>query len=84
MYFIYILECEDNTLYTGITTDVERRFMEHKSGEGANYTRAHGASKILYTEECKNRSEASKRESVIKKLSREEKFVLIKTHLSRI
>ena len=78
MYYVYILECKDGTLYTGITTDVERRFLEHKSGEGANYTRAHGAKKIVYAEECENRSEASKHEAAIKKLSREEKFELIK------
>lgn len=79
MYFVYILECGDGTLYTGITTDVERRFLEHKSGEGANYTRAKGAKEILYTEECENRSIASKREAAIKKLSRVEKIELVKS-----
>lgn len=77
MYHVYILECDDGSLYTGITTDVERRFAEHKSGRSTNYTRAHRAKKIVYTEECENRSEASKREAAIKKLKREEKFQLI-------
>ena len=48
MYFVYILECEDNTLYTGITTDVERRFKEHSEGKGGTYTRAKKVKKILY------------------------------------
>ena len=74
MYYIYLLECNDKTIYTGITTDVDRRFNEHLSGERANYTRAHGAKKIIYTEEHKNRSEASKREVEIKKMTREEKL----------
>lgn len=77
MYFVYLLECSDKTIYTGITTDVDRRFAEHSSGEGANYTRAHGAKKILYTEKFKNRSEASKREAEIKKMTRDEKLRLI-------
>jgi putative endonuclease len=77
MYFVYILECLDDSLYTGITTDVDRRFLEHKSGEGAKYTRVRGAKKIVYIEECENRSEASKREAAIKKLKREEKIELI-------
>jgi len=78
MYFAYILECDDGTLYTGITTDVKRRFEEHKSGTGAKYTRARGAKKILYTEELKDRSSAQKREAEIKKLTRQEKCLLIK------
>ena len=65
MYFIYLLECADNSIYTGITTDVERRFSEHAEGKASHYTRAHGAVKILYTEECENRSEALKREAEI-------------------
>ena len=77
MYYIYIIQCEDDSLYTGITTDVERRFNEHKSGTAANYTRSHKPVKIVYIEECENRSEASKREASIKKLSREEKLQLI-------
>ena len=79
MYFVYILKCKDGSLYTGITTNVERRFKEHKEGKGGAYTRAKKAIKILYTEKIKNRSKASKREAEIKKLRRAEKYALIKS-----
>lgn len=77
MYFVYVLECSDKSLYTGITTDVERRFIEHTNGKGGNYTRSHGASEIVYTEKCKDRSAAQVREAEIKSLSREEKLKLL-------
>lgn len=76
MYFVYIIECADDTLYTGITTDVSRRFDEHKSGMGAHYTKVRGVKKLLYTEEHPNRSSALKREAAIKKLRREAKLLL--------
>ena len=77
MYFVYLLQCVDGSIYTGIATDVERRFREHVSGKGAHYTRAHKAEKILYTESHPNRSQASKREAEIKKLKRTEKLKLV-------
>lgn len=77
VYFVYILQCNDGTLYTGMTTDVQRRFREHKEGKGGNYTRTHGAEKMVYVEECADRSSALKREAAIKKLSRVEKLRLI-------
>ena len=77
MYIVYILECDDGSLYTGITTDVRRRFTEHQEGIGSHYTKARGAKAIAYTEEAVNRSVASKREAAIKKLSREQKLRLI-------
>lgn len=77
MYFVYILECADQTLYTGITTDVERRLNEHKNKTGAHYTSAKGAVKIVYTEELPDRSSASKREYEIKSFSREKKLAFI-------
>ncbi len=80
MYFVYILECKDKSLYTGITTDVDRRFKEHKDGIGSHYTKAHGAQKIVYKESCKDRSSASKREIEIKKLSRQMKLNLIENN----
>lgn len=76
MYFVYIITCADDTLYTGITTDVARRFEEHRSGNGAHYTKVRGVKKIIYTEECLDRSSAQKREAEIKKLRREEKLLL--------
>ena len=78
MYFVYLIECKDGSLYTGITTDVARRFEEHKSGKGGHYTRAKGAVKVVYTEKKKDRSRASKREAEIKKYSRENKLSLLK------
>ena len=77
MYFVYILECKDKSLYTGITTNVERRFAEHQSGIGGKFTRAKRAERIVYTERKLNRSTASKREAAIKKLSRTEKLNLV-------
>ncbi len=77
-YFVYILECSDSTLYTGITTDIDRRIHEHNnSPKGAKYTRVRRPVKLLYLEEAKDKSEASKREYAIKKLSREKKILLI-------
>jgi putative endonuclease len=81
MYYLYILECKDGTLYTGITTDVERRFNEHKNKKGGHYTSAKEAVKIVYTEEHSNRSEASKREAEIKGWTRAEKIALIQTKI---
>lgn len=75
-YFVYILQCDDGTLYTGITTDVARRLQEHKSGKGGNYTLTHGADKVMYVEECADRGAALKREAAIKKLKRKEKLEL--------
>lgn len=80
-YFLYILQCSDKSLYTGITTDVKRRFEEHKSGKGGHYTRAHRVVKIVYTEQQKNRSEASKREAEIKKWTRKQKVEFIKSNV---
>ena len=80
MYFVYILECGDRTLYTGITTDVERRFEEHKAGNGGSYTRSRKAKKMRYTEEAQSRSAALKREAAIKKLTRNEKMKLIREY----
>jgi putative endonuclease len=77
MYFVYIVECADKSLYTGITTDVERRLAEHKAGRGAKYTRARHAGKIVYTERKLNRSTASRREAQIKSLTRAQKLALV-------
>ena len=77
MYYVYILECLDKTLYTGITTDVKRRFKEHKSGKGGAYTRSKKVIKILYTEKLPTRSSALKREAEIKSWNRNKKLALI-------
>ncbi len=77
MYFVYILECKDGTLYTGITTDLARRLAEHKDGIGAAYTRSKKAKRIVYSEKARDRSTASKREAEIKRLTRVKKLALI-------
>lgn len=78
MYFVYLLECADKSIYTGITTDVSRRFEEHIAGTASHYTRVHRAAAIVYVEQLKDRSSALKREIEIKNLSRKKKLVLIK------
>jgi putative endonuclease len=80
MYFVYILKCKDGSFYTGITTDVERRFNEHKSGVGGHYTSSKDAEKIVCTEDFPDRSSASKREAEIKGWRREKKLNLIKKY----
>ncbi len=77
-YYIYILKCSDDTLYTGIAKDVQKRLYEHNHlDKGAKYTRARRPVTLVYTEEAKDRSSASKREYAIKKLSRAKKTELI-------
>ncbi|MDP1719224.1 MAG: GIY-YIG nuclease family protein [bacterium] len=76
-WFVYMALCADKSIYTGITTDVQRRLAEHKSGKGAKYTRAKHILKILYTEKKKTRSSALKREAEIKGWDREKKLKLI-------
>jgi len=79
VYFVYILKCADETLYTGISTELERRIDEHNSSDkGAKYTRVRRPVRLVYSEEYPDRSTASKREYVIKKkMSRAEKLKLI-------
>ena len=74
---LYILRCGDGSLYTGITTDVEKRLAAHRSGKGAKYTRGRTPVELVYREEHPNRAEASKRDYQIKQLSRAEKLALI-------
>ena len=77
-YFVYILECSDGTLYTGITKDVTKRLDEHNtSPKGAKYTKARRPLKLLHKEPSLDRSSASKREYAIKKLTRLKKLQLI-------
>lgn len=78
-YFVYILECNDGTLYTGITKDISKRLDEHNNKDkGAKYTKARRPVKLLYEEKASDRSTASKREYFIKKLTRLKKLALIK------
>jgi putative endonuclease len=77
MWYVYIVKCFDETYYTGITTDVDRRIDEHSSGKGAKYTRSRIPVQLEEFKEFKNRSEASKEEARIKKLTRVRKEKLI-------
>lgn len=76
-WFIYILECSDDSLYTGITTNLERRIEQHNTGVGAKYTRMKRPVKLVYKESCADRSAASKREYEIKQLTHVQKQKII-------
>jgi putative endonuclease len=75
----YLLKCADDTLYCGITNDLDKRIAAHNAGEGAKYTRSRTPVELVFSEACEDRSAASKREMQIKKLSRAAKFKLIAT-----
>lgn len=79
LWWIYIIRCGDGSLYTGIATDVDRRLAEHEgaAGLGARYTRGRGPLEVLYRREIGTRSEASREEWRVKKLSRRAKLALI-------
>ena len=77
MYYVYILKCRDNTLYTGYTNNIKDRIQTHNSGKGAKYTRGRLPVELKYFEEFEDKGEALKREHEIKKLSREDKILLI-------
>ena len=77
-FYCYILECADGSLYTGWTTEPERRVKQHNAGRGAKYTRTHRPVKLVYVEELPDRASAMKRELVIKGMPRERKLKLIK------
>ena len=76
-WLVYMLECGDNSIYTGITNNLEERLKKHQSGKGAKYLRGRLPIKLKYKESFINRSEATKRELYIKKMSKEEKIILI-------
>ena len=78
MWFVYILKCEDGSLYTGYTNDLEKRFESHKSGKGAKYTKSYPPEKIVYFEKHRSKIIALKREREIKKWPRAEKIEFIK------
>jgi putative endonuclease len=82
-WFTYIIATDDGQLYTGITTDMTRRWQQHSSGKGARYFRGRHPSCLCYLETQENRSLASKREAFIKSLTRKEKWELIHHHYSQ-
>lgn len=79
-WFLYLIECKDGSIYTGITVNVESRYAVHASGKGARYTRSHPPRRLLATIEYPDRSSASKAEYVTKQLSAADKRALVKLH----
>jgi len=75
--FTYILQCRDGTLYTGWTTDLERRVADHNAGRGARYTRGRRPVRLVYWEEYSTSAEAQRRERALRGLSRRKKLALI-------
>ena len=78
MWFVYIIQCKDKTLYTGYTNDLEKRFEKHKSGKGGRYTRSHIPERIVFFEKYDNKIVALRREREIKSWPRKEKLKLIR------
>ena len=78
IWYLYVLRCGDGTLYTGITTDVQRRLATHRAGKGAKYTRGRGPLELVYQESCGTHSDALKRELAVKAMKRAEKEQLWK------
>lgn len=76
-WYVYIVRCADGSLYTGVTTDLERRLAEHNSGRGAAYTRSRAPVAVVYSEEYMNQSDSLKREAAIKRLTRIQKERLV-------
>jgi len=74
---VYMLLCSDGSLYTGITTDVDRRVREHNSGKGSKYVRSRRPAELVWREDAKSRSEALRREAAIKALSKADKERLV-------
>jgi len=83
MYTLYIIKCADDSLYTGIARDLEARLEAHRQGTGSKYVRARLPFSLVYTEKHKNRSQATKREMAIKKMTKRKKLELINSVIAR-
>ena len=77
VWYVYLIECADGSLYTGISTDVERRFQEHLAGKGARYTRSHKPVRLVASRPVGSRSEALSAEAAIKRLPKERKIAAL-------
>lgn len=75
-WLLYMLECKDGSLYTGITDDLQRRLAAHRAGKGAKYTKGRGPLILRYVERCESKSHALRREYAVKRLKRAEKILL--------
>ena len=82
MWYVYVIQCVDGSLYTGSTNNLEKRFSDHKNGKGGYYTRSHKPIMVVYKEKLKTLSGALKREHQIKGWSREEKIKTLKLNSS--
>lgn len=82
MWFVYILLCSDQSLYTGSTNNLEKRFKDHERGKGGSYTRSHLPVKIIYSEKLESKSTALKREAEIKSWKRETKIQVLKLEIN--
>ncbi|MGJ0846117.1 putative endonuclease [Tissierella praeacuta DSM 18095] len=80
MCYVYILQCNDNTLYTGWTINLNKRISMHNSGKASKYTRSRLPVQLVYFEKFNNKIDAQKREYAIKQFSRKQKLKLIKVH----
>ena len=76
-WFVYIVRCSDNSLYTGVAVDVEARIIQHNKGKGAKYTRSRCPVELVYTENLSEKGDALRREIEIKKLSAQQKRKLV-------
>ena len=83
MWYVYLLRCDDGSLYCGITTDLDRRVEEHNRGRGSKYTRGRTPVELVYSETVENRGAASKREYEIKHLDRAGKEALVRKQTDR-
>ncbi len=79
-WYLYVAQCEDGSLYTGITTDVATRLQEHNAGQGSKYVRSKGAARLVYSEPHASRSLAQQREIEVKGWAREKKLTLLTGH----
>lgn len=83
MWYVYILLCADNSLYTGITNNLEKRLLEHKMGKGGRYTRSHKVIKLIYQKKMPNHSQALKKEAEIKKWDRDKKITTLNLKIAK-
>ena len=80
MWYLYIAQCRDGSLYTGVTTDPRQRLKSHNAGRGSVYIRSRGGALLRYTEPCATKGQALRREHEIKSWRRDQKLALIRTH----
>ncbi len=83
-WYVYIIECSDKSLYTGITSNIENRIKDHNSGKGCKYTKSRIPVKLMYSETCRSKSIALRREVQLKKWTQAKKLVLIENNFTKL